>query len=128
MPFSGGFIKKDYKYNMYLGASCTCPLYIFDGRMEAQGNMRRCVTDLVGHGNSSNNPGCTISSRNVPASWRICKKSRSFQSSIGKCSCDTGLCQVSNVRVWKLQCWSSLAMNTAYNSAIIVVYRLEILY
>ena len=29
----------------YLGASGTYPLYIFDGLMEAQGNMRRCVTD-----------------------------------------------------------------------------------
>ena len=34
----------DYKYNMYLGASHTSTLYIFDGHMEAQGDMRRCVT------------------------------------------------------------------------------------
>ena len=27
--------------------------------------------------------------------------------------------------VWKLQCWSSLAVNSAYNSAVIVVYRLD---
>jgi hypothetical protein len=45
----------------------------------------------------------------------------------GECSCDTGLYQVSDVRVWKLQCLISLGMDTAYNSAIIVVYRLEIL-
>jgi len=38
-------VKKHYKYNMYLGASRTSPLYIFDGHMEAQGNMRRCVAD-----------------------------------------------------------------------------------
>jgi hypothetical protein len=46
----------------------------------------------------------------------------------GECSCVTGLYQVSDVRVWKLQCWSLLGMNTAYNLEIIVVYRLEILY
>jgi len=41
-----GFIKKeDYKYNMYLGASHTCPLYVFDSDVEAHGNMRRGVTD-----------------------------------------------------------------------------------
>ena len=28
--------------------------------------------------------------------------------------------RLSDVRVWKLQCWSSLVMHTAYNSAIIV--------
>jgi len=28
--------KKDHKSNMYLGASCTCPLYILDGDMEAK--------------------------------------------------------------------------------------------
>jgi len=61
---------------MYLGASGTCPLYIFDGHMKAQGNMRRCVTDglgrdiaitiqrviyPVGREHSSNNPACTVS-------------------------------------------------------------------
>jgi len=30
---------------MYLGASRTSPFYICDVHMEAQGNMRRCVTD-----------------------------------------------------------------------------------
>jgi len=43
-----------------------------------------------------------------------------------ECSCHTGLYQVINVRVWKLKCWSSLGMNIAYNSAIIVVCRLDI--
>jgi hypothetical protein len=32
-----------------------------------------------------------------------------------------------DVRVWKFHCLSSLGMDTVYNSAIIVVYRLEIL-
>jgi hypothetical protein len=36
---------KDYKYNMYLGTSRTCPLYVFDSDMEAHVNMRRLVTD-----------------------------------------------------------------------------------
>jgi hypothetical protein len=41
-----GFIKsKDYRYNMYLGASRTCPLYVFDSDMETQVNMRHGVTD-----------------------------------------------------------------------------------
>jgi hypothetical protein len=41
-----GFIKKkDYKCNMYLGASRTRPLYIFDSDMEAHVSMRRSVTD-----------------------------------------------------------------------------------
>jgi len=41
-----GFIKKkDYKYNMYLGASRTCPVYVFDSDMEAHVNRRRGVTD-----------------------------------------------------------------------------------
>jgi hypothetical protein len=31
-----GFIKnKDHKSNKYLGASSTCPLYVFDNGMEA---------------------------------------------------------------------------------------------
>jgi hypothetical protein len=40
--------------------------------------------------------------------------------------CDTGLYQVKEVRVWKLQC--SLGMGTVYNSAVIVVSKLELLY
>jgi len=41
-----GFIKKkDYKYNIYLGTSRTCPFYVFNSDMEALANMRRCVTD-----------------------------------------------------------------------------------
>jgi len=32
-----GFIKKkNHKSNMYLGASRTCPLYVFDSDMEAK--------------------------------------------------------------------------------------------
>jgi hypothetical protein len=40
-----GFVKKDYKYNMYLGASRTYLLCIFDCDMEAHVNMGRGVTD-----------------------------------------------------------------------------------
>jgi len=41
-----GFIKKkEFRYNMYLGTSRTCPLYVFDSDMEAHVNMRRLVTD-----------------------------------------------------------------------------------
>ena len=36
---------KDYKYNIYVGASRTCPLYIFDSDMETHVNMRRGVMD-----------------------------------------------------------------------------------
>ena len=74
VPFLGDLLKR--KYNMYLGASGTCSLNIFEGHMEAQGNMRRCATDglerdmavtiqcvlyPVGQGHSSNNPACTVS-------------------------------------------------------------------
>ena len=37
--------KKDNKYNMYLGASWTCRLYVFDSGMEARVNMWCVVTD-----------------------------------------------------------------------------------
>jgi hypothetical protein len=33
---------------MYLGASRTCPLNVFDSNLEAQVNMRRGVTDGLG--------------------------------------------------------------------------------
>jgi hypothetical protein len=69
--FLTGFSKKDSKSNMYFGASCTCPLY-----------------EWLGEGDRGNNPACTKYSellhRNVNESWRIHKKSRSSQRSIGK--------------------------------------------
>jgi hypothetical protein len=56
--------------------------------MEAQINMRRYVTGRLELGDRGNNPLCTRSSefirRNIPASWRIYKKSRSSESSISK--------------------------------------------
>jgi hypothetical protein len=36
-------MKKANKSNMYLGASGTCPLYVFDSDLEAQVNTRRVV-------------------------------------------------------------------------------------
>jgi hypothetical protein len=66
--------KKDYKYSMYLGASRTCPLYIFDSDMEAHVNMRRGVT----HGLHVEVVVTIQRVLNVPANWRIYKKSRSF--------------------------------------------------
>jgi len=69
---------------MYLGASRTCPLYVFDSDEEAHVNRRRGVTDGLDREIVVKNPASPKSSRNVPASWRIDKKSRSFQSSIGK--------------------------------------------
>ena len=79
-----GFVKKkDYKYNMYIDASRTCPLYVFDSDLEAKVNMRRCFTNGLEKGECGNNPACIKSSellhRNVHASWRIYKKSRSYQ-------------------------------------------------
>jgi hypothetical protein len=43
--FGGIIRKKDRKSNMYLGASHTCLLYVFDSAMEAKVYMRRCGTD-----------------------------------------------------------------------------------
>jgi hypothetical protein len=41
-----GFIKKrDFKYNMYLGASRTCPFDVVDSNRETQVNMRQYVTE-----------------------------------------------------------------------------------
>ena len=74
------FIKKKYnKYNMYLGASRTCPLYIFDSV-----NMRRIVTDGLDKEIVVTIQRVLKSSRNVPASWQIYKKSRSSQRLLGK--------------------------------------------
>ena len=73
--------KKYYKYNMYLSARRTWPFYVFDSDMEALVNVGRDVRyGLV----RDNNPVGTKSSRIVPASWRIYKTSRSFQSSTDK--------------------------------------------
>jgi len=63
------------------------PLYVFHSDMKAQVNMQCCYWWL-GEGDRGNNPAYTKSSelirRNVPASWRIHKKSRSSQRSTGK--------------------------------------------
>jgi hypothetical protein len=40
-----GFIEKDYKYNIYLGASRTWPLCVLDSDMEAHVNMHRGFRD-----------------------------------------------------------------------------------
>ena len=69
---------------MYLGVSRTCPVCVFDSDMEAHVNRRRGVTDGLDRELVVKNPAGPKSSRNVPASWRIHKKSRSFRSSIGK--------------------------------------------
>jgi hypothetical protein len=41
----GGLLKRDYEYNMYLGASGTYSLYVYDSELEAHVNMWRFVTD-----------------------------------------------------------------------------------
>jgi len=69
---------------MYSSASRTCPVYVFDSDMEAHVNRRRGVTDGLDREIVVKIPAGPKSSRNVPASWRIYKKSRSYQSSIGK--------------------------------------------
>ena len=70
---------KDRQSNMFLGPCATCPLYVFDSGMETQVNMRHCYAYLV-EGDRGNIPAGTKSSRNVPASWPIYKKSRCSQS------------------------------------------------
>ena len=69
---------------MYLSASGTCPLYVFDSDMEAHVNMRRVVTDGLDKEIVVTIQRVLKSSRNVPASWQIYKKSRSSQRLLGK--------------------------------------------
>jgi hypothetical protein len=87
--FRGFIKKKDHKANIYLGASRTCPLYVFDSDMEAKVNMRRCVTDgleretvvIILRVINPVNPSLCL---NVHESWRIYTKSKSSQRSIGR--------------------------------------------
>jgi len=59
-------------------------VYVLDSDMEAHVNRRCGVTNgLVREIVVKISPGLK-SSRNIPVSWRIYKKSISFQSSIGK--------------------------------------------
>jgi hypothetical protein len=68
---------------MYLGASRTFPFGVVNSDRETRKYATICYGRL-GQGDSGNNSEGIKCSGNVPASWRIYTKSRSFQNSIGK--------------------------------------------